>query len=312
MEEGQCRSYHFGQESIKNENGIGGSCTNGPPGLQASYPDRDCMVTVREFVQCGSATDLETKVTSNGLNINWYTPLIATNGQNGIAQNNGTCTTAKIVLDVLCTGNCPINKCHHGGTLNKQACSCTCPYPYTGNSCDLCGLKEKDCQHGTSLVGNSNQCTCVPKKDTKQPFVWGGVTGETCLLNSETACINGGTLDTKSCSCINCNEPWSGHSCNTCTLDGSKCQQGSSFNIKTCKCDINCPTWGTFCDRCPKGIGSIECSGRGQCGDNGQCQCDASLWSGDACEHKMITSTCSIREYSDVTTFHGSKSLIVY
>ena len=77
--------------------------------------------------------------------------------------------------------------------------------------------------------------------------------------------------------------------------------------MNTCQCDINCPTWGPFCDRCAKGVGGQECSGKGGCSEQGgQCQCDASLWHGKACENQMVTSTCSVHEYVDVTTFDGS------
>ena len=78
-EEGQCRSYTFDTKSVPNKgegvkevNGVNeGSCTNGVPGSLDANPDQNCMVSVREFVQCGSASDLETAVSSSGLNIQW-------------------------------------------------------------------------------------------------------------------------------------------------------------------------------------------------------------------------------------------------
>ena len=125
------------------------SGTNGPPGVEASNPAEKCMVTVREFVQCGSGSDLETTVTNDGLAVSWYTPTLGTKGQDGDAQGKGPCKDARLVLDVLCTGICPLHKCHNGGTLNKQACACTCPAPWVGDNCEQCGIEEKDCDCGT-------------------------------------------------------------------------------------------------------------------------------------------------------------------
>ena len=85
------------------------------------------------------------------------------------------------MLDVLCTGACPL-QCTNGGTLNKETCSCTCPSPYVGNNCNQCGLEEKDCHHGTTLVGSTGKCTCIAPKDSGVAAVWGGVTGECVFL----------------------------------------------------------------------------------------------------------------------------------
>ncbi len=288
-EEGQCRSHAF----------TDAECTNGLPGATAMDATRDCMVATREFVQCGSALDLETKVGAGGsLDVSWYTPTFST----GRAGVDGTCGTAKIVLDVLCVGTCP-RVCQHGGTLDRPACRCDCPRPFAGDNCETCALGEKDCHHGT--VVDSQQCTCVQPDDGNP---WGGPYGDTCTL-SAADCPHGGRLDAESCACVDCDAPWAGPRCKTCTREQTACKQGASLNAETCECDIHCPTWGPFCSRCPMSAvdgKQWECAGRGAC-EVGQCVCDENSVDGDACEHLLAdTKGCAISEYGDVSTWDGA------
>ena len=284
---GQCRKHTF----------LESECTNGLPGLRAVDAKADCMVNLREFSQCGSALDLESSVSNTGLSVSWYTPTFSSTR----GSSDAACSDAIISLDVICIGSCP-RRCRHGGDLDYEACTCTCKEPWTkGTDCEKCGLLPTDCHHGTTP--DLEKCICgQPDEDS----VWNGNTGDTCTLH-ESDCLHGGKLDKATCSCTQCEEPWSGITCSICLRSDDECKQGAKVNKQTCTCRESCPTWGDLCQRCPKGVNDIECSGRGVCDGQGTCECDSTLFDGDACEIENVEASCTLTEYSDLATFDGAE-----
>jgi len=58
------------------------------------------MVSVREFAQCGLASDLEVNIDkkTGNVNVNWYTSEIITEGTESAT---GTCKHGKVAIDVF-------------------------------------------------------------------------------------------------------------------------------------------------------------------------------------------------------------------
>ncbi|XP_038056414.1 tenascin-like isoform X2 [Patiria miniata] len=110
---------------------------------------------------------------------------------------------------------CELQSCDNGGTLDTQACQCSCSANWNGPTCSDCGLS---CVNGGTLDEATCECRC--DKD------W---TGSNCTDCGLTFCENGGTIDPASCQCL-CN----GDSCSECGL--KSCQNGGTLNPTSCQC----------------------------------------------------------------------------
>ena len=109
---------------------------------------------MREFVQCGEGQDISlTTKKGGGAEVSWYTA-----GWSKIrAGDGGNCSSARIVVDYLCPGECN-RKCVNG-ELDVNTCNCKCADGWSGRECQHCGIEEKDCLHGSTL--DALKCKCV-------------------------------------------------------------------------------------------------------------------------------------------------------
>jgi hypothetical protein len=267
-------------------------CRGNLPGAGDNFLDKKrCMAAVREFSKCGDGEDFD--VSFEKPSVSW--------ASSTVPGDTNKCSSEGIVVDYLCLGECR-RVCAHG-SLDRHVCSCNCDAGFTGLNCDICGIEETDCKHGSVL--NAEKCKCVKPAGSD----WGGAFGSVCDL-SQGACKNGGVLDKKLCKCGKCNEFWSGKLCNVCTRTPDMCKNGASLDPETCTCSVNCPTWGPLCERCPKNAAGMECSGRGQCRE-GTCLC-LKGFSGKSCDVKQDAHVCKVSDYADIAAFNkGLESSIV-
>ena len=251
-----------------------------------------CIVSMREFVQCGEGQDISMATTKGGGGeVSWYTA-----GWSKIrAGDGGNCSSARIVVDYMCPGECN-RKCVNG-ELDANTCNCKCADGWSGRECQHCGTEQKDCLHGSTL--DALKCKCIaPAKS-----FWDGSFADKCTLKA-VDCKNGGVLDQKSCKCIECNDGFKGKLCQQCNRVQEQCKQGALLDTTSCKCSIDCPTGGIFCEQCPLGTNGKACSGYGSC-KNGKCLCMGS-YSGKSCSEKQNVHKCVARSNS-VTPFPRTK-----
>eukprot|EP00947_MAST-08B_sp_MAST-8B-sp1_P005248 g5248.t1 len=106
-------------------------CTNGLPGADLdSGGGASCVASFRQVAQCGEEQDFAANVGNGSLSVTWY--------------NAKPCGDASIGVDVYCHGAC-VRECKNGGKLDLKTCRCECPFPFTGTTCDVCGLEQADC-----------------------------------------------------------------------------------------------------------------------------------------------------------------------
>jgi hypothetical protein len=240
-----------------------------------------CIVSMREFVQCGEGQDFSATIGKDGnAEVSWYTA----GWSKTRAGSSGNCSAASIVVDYMCPGECN-RKCING-KLDSTTCNCKCNAGWSGRDCQSCGIEQSDCLHGSTF--DPMKCMCRPAANG----FWGGVFSEKCTLTQES-CKNGGTFDAKSCKCIQCNEGYRGKLCTECNRVQDQCKQGATLDTNTCKCSIDCPTGGIFCEECPKGDNGEACSGFGQC-KNSKCVCQQGHV-GKVCSDAPVKATCSVK-----------------
>ncbi len=241
----------------------------------------NCIVATREFVQCGEGQDFAATIGKDGgAQVSWYTA-----GWSAVrAGSGGNCSSARIVVDYMCPGECN-RKCING-KLNGVTCNCECNPGWSGRECQNCGVEEKDCLHGSTF--NPTKCKCEVPEGT----YWVGAFAQDCKL-AQDDCKNGGLLDSNSCKCIECNEGFKGKLCTECDRAQDQCKQGSSLDTTTCTCSVDCPTSGIFCEKCPKGKNGEICSGSGQC-QKSKCVCNKGA-TGKTCTTKPMKLACAIK-----------------
>lgn len=301
--EGQCLEHVYNDDEC-GENGL--------PGKDMIDKASDkCLVALNGAVQCGNDQDFSIKLQGrDSTKVQWYQE-----GWSLHRDGNGkTCSKANVDVQFLCINECT-RRCKNNAKLDGAKCKCMCPGKWTGVECQLCGLQEDDCMNNFQL--DFKRCRCVPKPgDFLGKRRWTGILGNTCKL-TQSDCKNGGILNKKSCACEECHSPWAGMFCEDCTRNNKECKRGSRVDPGTCKCSIGCkaPFWGDKCERCPRGIPSLEsglprtnvmeCSGAGTCNeDTMQCEC-ANGYTGKACQFTPKTGVCSLQTLSELVPIAG-------
>jgi len=140
---------------------------------------------------------------------------------------------------------CDTPRCMHGGTINSDLATCSCKFPWTGDTCtdDLC----------VNGVANfvTNKCDCL--------FGW---TGTRC---DQTVCQNGGVPNyvTQSCKCP---AKWGGSNCSELA-----CRTNNFWDdtLKACVCQPG--FMGPLCDqlKCANNK-NVDASGACVCANKGQ------------------------------------------
>merc|ERR1711871_1357597 len=131
--------------------------------------------------------------------------------------------------------------CGNGGSVDEKNCRCKCVEPWTGSkSCTICPQTRAD-QCGNGEL-DQNTCTC------KCEMPWGGKSCEKCALTDDQC--EHGHADTSSCQC-RCNDGYAGKYCNECVKDSTFCLNNGTIDTATCQCE-NCPQpWtGLRCGIC--------------------------------------------------------------
>jgi hypothetical protein len=144
--------YHPGASNIPNKVGTGGD--NDPAKAAVPLPDTPRSNNFLE-VASGSRQGQDQDQPA----VYWY------NGEDG-----GPCGDAEITVDYYCFEEC-VRECQHGGVLNKDDCTCTCPKEqfWTGVECQLCGAQEADCAAGFKV--DKADCMCKdPNAIVEQRF----------------------------------------------------------------------------------------------------------------------------------------------
>jgi hypothetical protein len=130
----------------------------------------------------------------------------------------------------ICTNGCGYDTCLNGGTFDATKCSCTCPAPWAGKTCENQCATTLSCKNGASFNGKTCVCDCFPN--------YSGSLCDTVLCNiaDPTDCSNYLSADC-SVSLINSYCP---HLCGKCantTVPCTKtCQNGGNLNAQ-CVCE---------------------------------------------------------------------------
>ncbi len=195
------------------------------------------------------------------------------------------------------------------GRCSPSRNRCECEQGFEGFDCLLKAPASPDCsaQGGcgdgpqvdrTGAVSDPgacpNSCTdpdrgiCIQGECVCKP----GFAGPACARRScpGNDCSGHGSCDGETGEC-KCDAGYAGSDCTSiaCAPD---C--GEHGNCREGKCICQPPFTGRSCEAkvCPVGLGMLECSGLGFCGDNGKCVCQAGR-GGRACEKEACANDCS-------------------
>lgn len=172
-----------------------------------------------------------------------------------------------------CECSCPL--CRNGGRGDTR-CGCTCPAPWRGDHCEVCGRDGSFCLNGGSFRPTTCDCdcssapSCVHGRRSSDGSCgctcdagWGGPRCDQCLRDDsfclsgytldrdlcrcscqEATCLHGGRVDPTNvdgqrCACTSCSNGWEGVRCELCGLSSASCQ---GFNGTDC----SCPTSGAL------------------------------------------------------------------
>lgn len=169
--------------------------------------------------------------------------------------------------------------CAHDGYFNNKTCTCECPAPWTGRTCEQCVeskvfvktgmvLDKENCEaicpanRTCGKHGYLDKETCECKCDSKY-------SGPACTQCQERSCNGHGVFDKRVCGCL-CEVPFMANS------DCRKCRQmdcgvHGTFDPFKCKCRCKGGWTGLVCDQCPQ-RDSDSCPD-GHVFDESQCKC---------------------------------------